>query len=186
MGKDKVKKPIYKRWWFILIAVIVVIGVIGSGGDSETADEPDQEEPVVIENEETADEPVMEIAEEEPVIENVEEETKVDIELLEKESLAMIKEGLVEVGDVGFLKEEKTFTITPTDPNFMGDVMLAAEGNKESLDSWNGMVEVFVSFSDSLSKSLSGYTISIINPGNTDNVILMIKDGIVVYDAVND
>lgn len=30
------KKPFYKKWWFILIAVILVIGFIGSlGGDSE-------------------------------------------------------------------------------------------------------------------------------------------------------
>ncbi|MDT2780964.1 DUF4352 domain-containing protein [Vagococcus fluvialis] len=32
----KEKKPIYKKWWFILIAAILVIGFIGSlGGDSE-------------------------------------------------------------------------------------------------------------------------------------------------------
>lgn len=35
------KKPIYKRWWFIVIVVVLVLGVIGSFmDDGETADEP--------------------------------------------------------------------------------------------------------------------------------------------------
>jgi hypothetical protein len=176
-NKVKVKKPFYKRWWFIVIAVIVVIGVFTNlGGDKEDkTDSADLSQDPVIEEDL--------VVEEEPV---VEEETKVDIESLEKDSLAMIKESFGEVGDIGFIKEEKAFTITPTDPNFIVGVMSALEGDKESLDAWNGMVEGFVSLSDSLSKSLSGYSISIVNPDNTDNFILMIKDGIVVYDAVND
>ena len=36
MGKDNVKKPFYKRWWFILLVVIVATGVIIPAGDSET------------------------------------------------------------------------------------------------------------------------------------------------------
>lgn len=38
-GKEyvaKVKKPFYKKWWFIALAIIVVIGIIGSlGGGTE-------------------------------------------------------------------------------------------------------------------------------------------------------
>lgn len=29
------KKPIYKRWWFIALVIIIVIRIIGSGGDNE-------------------------------------------------------------------------------------------------------------------------------------------------------
>lgn len=38
MPPQKIKKPIYKKWWFWLIIVIVVLIVIGSafGGDSDT------------------------------------------------------------------------------------------------------------------------------------------------------
>ena len=37
----KVKKPIYKRWWFIVIAVVLVLGIIGSFmDDGEDADKP--------------------------------------------------------------------------------------------------------------------------------------------------
>ena len=38
----KNKKPFYKKWWFILIAIFVIIGALGSGGskdeNSSTAD----------------------------------------------------------------------------------------------------------------------------------------------------
>lgn len=36
-GKKK-KKPIFKRWWFIALVFIIVVGVIGSGGEDEPED----------------------------------------------------------------------------------------------------------------------------------------------------
>lgn len=33
----KNKKPFYMRWWFVLIAVFVIIGAVSSGGSNETA-----------------------------------------------------------------------------------------------------------------------------------------------------
>ncbi len=50
----KNKKPIYKRWWFILIVVLSAFGSLG-GGDTETpeaqdvATEQPAEEPVNVE-----------------------------------------------------------------------------------------------------------------------------------------
>ncbi len=42
---EKIKKPLYKKWWFWLIIVVVAIGVIGSGeDDNETAEQPQQED----------------------------------------------------------------------------------------------------------------------------------------------
>jgi hypothetical protein len=59
----KIKKPFYKRWWFIALIVIVVFIAIGSGGDdSETseatdnADSAEQTTEVSNEAEETEDE----------------------------------------------------------------------------------------------------------------------------------
>ena len=48
------KKPIYKRWWFIVLIVIVILCVIGSigGGDSDTS-EP--KEPVLEQKQEKTD-----------------------------------------------------------------------------------------------------------------------------------
>lgn len=34
--KPKAKKPIYKKWWFWLIIIILAIGILGGNSDSET------------------------------------------------------------------------------------------------------------------------------------------------------
>ena len=34
--KAKIKKPFYKRWWVWAIVVVLVIGMFGSSGDTET------------------------------------------------------------------------------------------------------------------------------------------------------
>ncbi len=44
-AKTKQKKPIFKKWWFWLIIAVVLIGIIGSAGGSDT------EEPTTIEHE---------------------------------------------------------------------------------------------------------------------------------------
>ena len=46
MAKEKVKKPIYKKWWFWLIIAVVVIGALGNrgGNDEKAKDTITQEE----------------------------------------------------------------------------------------------------------------------------------------------
>lgn len=39
MGKEKVKKPFYKKWWVWLLAIIVVIAFAGGGEESSTKEE---------------------------------------------------------------------------------------------------------------------------------------------------
>lgn len=61
----KIKKPIYKRWWFIAIVVVFVIGIFGSlGGEKKTEVKDDEtteiEESVVSEEETKESEPVAE------------------------------------------------------------------------------------------------------------------------------
>ncbi|MFJ8065218.1 Ltp family lipoprotein [Psychrobacillus sp. NPDC096426] len=78
--KMKVKKPFYKRWWFIVIAVIVVIGVIGSLGKDETeTDKVETSAPVV---EETAEEKA---ATEQKAKEEAEAEAKAEEERIAQE-----------------------------------------------------------------------------------------------------
>lgn len=63
----KEKKPIYKKWWFILIAAILVIGFIGSlGGDSEK-DKPKVKEEATSDKTETKKEDKKENKQEEQV-----------------------------------------------------------------------------------------------------------------------
>ena len=36
-NSEKVKKPIYKKWWFWLILIVVVIAIAGSQGETSTS-----------------------------------------------------------------------------------------------------------------------------------------------------
>ncbi|WP_077735660.1 DUF4352 domain-containing protein [Bacillus sonorensis] len=43
MGKEKTKKPLYKKWWFWLIIVIIVGAAAANGGGSEEASSTNKE-----------------------------------------------------------------------------------------------------------------------------------------------
>lgn len=79
---EKTKKPFYKRWWFILIAAVFVLAVIGNllgEGSEEPKEEAESEEPA---EEVVADEPDEEAKEEQDI-----EEEKADEENGEEEDV---------------------------------------------------------------------------------------------------
>jgi Domain of unknown function (DUF4352) len=43
VGKEKTKKPIYKKWWFWLIIVIIIGAAASNGGNSEQASSTNKE-----------------------------------------------------------------------------------------------------------------------------------------------
>jgi hypothetical protein len=54
--------------------------------------------------------------------------------------------------------------------------------SEELTEVWDDLVDNFVLMSESITESLPGYTISLVNPANTDNTLLMIIDGVVIYN----
>ncbi|MEQ3445183.1 Ltp family lipoprotein [Enterococcus cecorum] len=76
----KEKKPIYKRWWFIAIVVVFVIGVFGNLGGGKKTEVKDDETTEVSSSDETEIEETVvseeEIEESEPVVETKTEESK--------------------------------------------------------------------------------------------------------------
>ncbi|MGX7065978.1 uncharacterized protein DUF4352 [Vagococcus fluvialis] len=131
----KEKKPFYKKWWFILIAAILVIGFIGSlGGDSEK-DKPKVKEEATSNKTETKKEDKKENKQEEQVFKVGD---TVDIKGYE------IKVNSVEYSEGGeFMKpdEGKQYVIVNlTITNNAGerksynplDYSLVADGNSES------------------------------------------------------
>lgn len=65
------KKPVYKKWWFWAIMVVLAIGVLGNLGDGESTVTAEPEEPAVeavVEDEapESAPEPEESVVEREP------------------------------------------------------------------------------------------------------------------------
>ena len=95
VGKKKTKKPFYKRWWFILLAVIFVLGAIGNLGDS--GDESTGEE---LETSQSANESVKE--------ENMDSET-ISKEDEPKEAIVTTADELFQALDDNALKAAKTY-----------------------------------------------------------------------------
>lgn len=50
MGKEKVKKPFYKKWWVWLLAIIVVIAFAGGGEEESSTKEETAENVAATEN----------------------------------------------------------------------------------------------------------------------------------------
>src|SRR5690625_1412637 len=90
---EKVKKPLYKKWWIWLIAIIVVFA-IASGGDDESEAVDSEEATAVVESSESEDESENDDAKEE---EEEETEEKTEFELGEKVEL---NDNIVEVVEV--------------------------------------------------------------------------------------
>ena len=99
--KNKVKKPIYKKWWFWVIVVIFVLGMIGSiGGTSDSESSSDKNE-VVSESDSIKVETTEETkVEESKTEENVSNENSENDSKEELKNALKDKEGLVWFGDV--------------------------------------------------------------------------------------
>lgn len=132
-----------------------------------------------------AKEPVKEEVKEEPVKE-VKKAEKKDNSANEKAALKIMQDSFKGVGDVEFDKEHKTYKVTPTDPKFSAELLMTTQG-KISKDSWNSMKDNMKELSNSMNGMLGdGYSVALMNPVNKDKVILMVLDGIVFYDLMED
>lgn len=102
-----------------------------------------------------------------------------------KESLEQITLGILQSSysnaNVTFDKEMKAYTILPTDDSMMLAITMVSNGGMK--DDYNLLVDGFVELSKEIEKTLgSGYILSMNNPANPDNTLLMVMDGIVVYN----
>lgn len=73
---EKQKKPMFKRWWFWVIAVIVVFAIVGGGDKDSPKESVNVDNPEQVEQ--TKDEPKEE-AKEEPKEEPKEEAEEDDV-----------------------------------------------------------------------------------------------------------
>lgn len=108
-------------------------------------------------------------------------------ELVEKEEqvLSILEENFDQFGKVEFNKEHKNYTIIPTDPSLVSEINLIAAGVFPT--DWDYMVESFVELSNSLTNQLgSEYSVSLTNPANHENILILVRNGVLLYDVQND
>ena len=99
--------------------------------------------------------------------------------------LQIMRESVGSYVDIQFDKTEKTYVMTPTDQNLIDEISMLPMGIGH--EDWGVLVDGMTSMSKSGTDLVgTGYTISLVNPLNHENVILWIIDGEVIYNVIDD
>lgn len=188
------RKQVFYVWF--LAGLLCFIIAIATTPDSKIEDNSRQPAEEVVTNEEaipettkeTTLEPTIEPTDattpeptEEPTIEVTPEPT-MD---LTSETLSLLIENFGGLGTVTIDREAETYNIIPTDPAFSDSLIYLAAGYDETIDAWKTMVDSFTSMSSSV-YSTTGYSIVLLNPENTENTLLWVYNGVVMYDFTDD
>ncbi|QIW88602.1 hypothetical protein P59_233 [Bacillus phage P59] len=173
--------------------VVLSVGLILGACSSEEALQEKPEKEVAVQKEEKApkEEKKKEVAPKEEIedkgSENVEPveppEPEEDIKAKEEVMLGLFKDNFGSSADITFDPESKMYKITPLEGGMALELAQMIQGTL-STDSWYDLVDSTKGVSNNLLDQLgSGYSISLVNPANHDNVLLLVMDGVVLYDA---
>jgi len=149
----------------ILLLILIIVAINSCGGDKEKETIAPPEGP----------------AESTPP-ENKETDTAALVPI----ALGLLEENFEGIGIVSYREDEKSFCVTPTDPAFVAGAMEVMDGNAEVLESWTVMVESMVGLSKSISKTLPGHYLQIVNPVNDELSLLIVLDGLVIYNLADE
>ena len=164
-----------KRTLMVLIASLVLTGC----GDSfEEGYEDGKVEAEPVEDE------VVQLVDNEVVEGDVEDELTRDqsIRLVE----LMMAESFADSGEVGYSIIHDALIYTPTDPGFSNELAQMVLGLMDRSE-WDGLVQSFRELSGVISQNVDeDLGIAIMNPDNEERVILIVRNGAVEYDFMED
>ncbi|ASK62272.1 hypothetical protein CFK37_08920 [Virgibacillus phasianinus] len=170
----------------VLLAIGIMLGACSEDNSKEatTGDaQPEQEESTSDIQSEQKDESTGDVqSETEEEVVTADE----DVASLEKTVTGLLEDTFAETMTVSFDEESKIYKLTPTDSEFIIELDLMIQG-KKSFDDWNEMASSMASMSESVTKVLGkGYGVAVMNPVNSDKVLLLVSDGIIIYDSFKD
>ena len=103
--------------------------------------------------------------------------SKLDI----KTASAVLKDSYKGIANVKI--EGANILITPTDKNFAAEVYLASLGDEDKIKDWNVIKKSLIDTSKNVK---DGTMLVIVNPANSENWLLAVGSGIIVYDYVEE
>ena len=147
------------------------------------------EEKVAKEEQEKEEQVAAEKASEEKAAKEKAEAEKVanekDAANLEQVHLSLMQEHMGMYVDVTFEKETKIYKMTPTNEQLISEIEMLPLGI--GWDNWQDLVDSVASMSKTNSDNLGeGYSITLVNPLNEENIILWVMDGEVIYNVVDE
>jgi hypothetical protein len=94
-------------------------------------------------------------------------------------AVSVLKDSYKGVADIKV--EGNIIQIIPTKISFTYEVMQAMDGDRDELKMWRSIEESLKASSRNISKEVM---LTIINPMNKDNMFLIVRDGVTIYNCV--
>lgn len=150
-----------------------------------------------IVEEKSVKEEKIEVVEEDSGVEEVEEETEQASEEVEEVEYSredrvfiahvMMADAFSSMAEVEYDSSADMLTIFPTDEGFTMEIFYMMLGHEESIRDWDILVESLTELSISVSEMVDeDIQIAILNPEDSDKVLLLVQDGFVLYNFSDD
>ena len=173
-----------KKIMAVLSATLLLWGCSDNNNKVEEESVKEEKIEVVEEKEETVVEEVEEEAEQ--VSEEVEE---VEYSREERVFIAhvMMADAFSSMAEVEYDSSADMLTILPTDERFTMEIFYMMLGHEENIRDWDVLVESLTELSVSVSGIVDeDIQIAILNPEDSERVLLLVQDGFVLYNFADD
>ena len=176
-----------KKIMVVLSATLLLWGCSDSNNKVEEESVKEEKTEVVEEKEETIVEEVEEEIEE--IDEEVEEVEEVKYSREDRVFIAhvMMTDAFSSMAEVEYDSSADMLTIFPTDEGFTMEIFYMILGHEESIRDWDVLVESLTELSSSVSGIVDeDIQIAILNPEDSEKVLLLVQDGFVLYNFADD
>jgi len=182
------KKPIYKRWWFWTLIVLLLLGSFGAGKASSSEETVPETLPPAVAPEELPAPAIREV----PV---ATEAAPAEVEESDLDYLISLIDPILEENfeNHSISYEDNILTINVWNAGIAEGATLAAAGESECLRLWDDIItnqkemcKVLLELVQTMGFDDVGVAVNVLNDLNTENVLLTTFNGMVFYDSVND
>lgn len=173
-----------KKIMAVLSATLLLWGCSNNNDIVEEESVKEEKTEVVEEKE------VVGVKEVEEEVEQVSEEAE-EVEYSREERVfiahIMMTDAFSSMAEVEYDSSADTLTIFPTDEGFTMEIFYMMLGHEESIRDWDILVESLTELSISVSGMVDeDIQIAILNPEDSDKVLLLVQDGFVLYNFSDD
>ena len=176
-----------KKIMAVLSVTLLLWGCSDSNDIVEEESVKEEKIEVVEEKEETIVEEVEEEIEE--IDEEVEEVEEVEYSREDRVFIAhvMMADAFSNMAEIEYDSSADMLTIFPTDEGFTMEIFYMMLGHEESIRDWDILVESLTELSISVSEMVDeDIQIAILNPEDSERVLLLVQDGFVLYNFADD